>query len=763
MIDLPEQFDIKEGETSKFVFELNKASIQDVTFHWSVQHSSTSASDFTGMITGSQSIIAGSTTTDISIGTSNDSIYEGDESFSVNITNIRGASPSSLSASGSIIDNDTQPSITFEQVASAATEGGSFSYTLRLTNISTTDVNFHWSVQHQSTSISDLTGDRSGLETISAGDTTATITLRINDDNLLEPAENFTLSITNITGAIPDSLEASITILASDVDNNGNGLIDLSTQENLDNIRYNLAGTSYKTSASDASKDCGGNACRGYELLNNITLNPNWKPIGSEAKPFTSILQGNGYSITNLVIDGGNNLGLFAELSGAMIDNLVVEVVSIAGDDNVGTLAGNAENSTISRLHIRAASTSSKLQAGANIGGILGKITDATITNVTSDLSIVGGANVGGIAGYVLRSAISYATSSGSITNSESGNSNYGGLVGLVEHNSTISYSSASGSVTSSGNNNRHYGGLVGDMRSNSAISYSSASGSVTSSGEGNNNYGGLVGSSAGEIMHSWSSSSVFESAAAGLVGNNTGNLGFSYALGNASYGLVATNTGTITNSYWNSETSGALAAATADVVGTNIASSDTESMLTATGSAGARIFKGFSDATDELGNSIWSFADDSYPVIRQLGLDKQAVALAYGLLRLAHPTTTGGVSSFLGGTLNHEAIALDVVDYSTSNTLAILDINLLASNNGCSIENSDNSLVSNSANSTKVKLIVNLAKTSSNLHRRIVYQDCNIAFDNAAVLQAGNRLQLAATITKGSASLTKNFIINFR
>ena len=498
VIGLPEKFDIKEGETSKFVFELNKVSIQDVTFHWSVQHQSTSASDFTGMITGSQSIIAGSTTTDIVIGTSDDSIYEGDESFSVNITNIRGASPSSLSASGSITDNDNQPSITFEQVASAVTEGGSFSYTLRLTNTSTTDVNFHWSVQHQLTSINDLTGDRSGLETISAGDTTATITLRINDDNLLESAENFTLSITNITGAIPDSLEASITILASDVDNNGNGLIDLSTQENLDNIRYNLAGTSYKTSASDAGANCGGSDCRGYELLANIALSTNWQPIGSTSDSFRSRLQGNGYSITNLDINGEDYLGLFAALAGATIDNLIVEVVSITGGEYVGALAGIVKNTTITDVQIRAANTNSKLQAtGLRVGGMAGLIENNThITNVTSDLDVVVDTvaavnEIGGLVGVMFSSSIEYTTGSGSVftRGSASGvNANgikdVGGLVGTMKADSTISYSSASGSVSSRGDNNRQYGGLVGRMESNSAISYSSASGSVTSSGD---------------------------------------------------------------------------------------------------------------------------------------------------------------------------------------------------------------------------------------------------------------------------------------
>ena len=68
-------------------------------------------------------------------------------------------------------------------------------------------------------------------------------------------------------------------------------------------MRYNLAGTSYKTSASDAGAACEGGVCRGYELLANIALSTNWQPIGSTSDSFRSRLQGNGYSITNLDID----------------------------------------------------------------------------------------------------------------------------------------------------------------------------------------------------------------------------------------------------------------------------------------------------------------------------------------------------------------------------------------------------------------------------------------------------------------------------
>ena len=1058
---------VTEGSSLSYTLQLNKVSALDVSFDWSVRHLSTSTGDFTGALAGTKQIRAGSTTTTISIDTSDDTIYEGDEEFILNITNITGATTDALAARGSIINNDSQPSITFEQDYSNVTEDGSLSYTLQLNKVSATNVSFDWSVQHISTSAEDFRGATFGAKILFARDTTATIELQINDDDRPELTEDFTLHITNIRGATPNSLSTLITIAESDigvsVDYDGNGLIDLVTQEYFDNIRYNVAGTSYKTSTVNTGKNCGGNVCRGYELLANIALNTNWQPIGSTSDPFTSILQGNGYSITKLAINGGyfatddrDYLGLFATLSGATIDNLVVEVTSISGNSYVGALAGSAANSIINKVQIRAANTNSKLSAtGANIGGILGEITDATITNVTSDLNIVGGNKdsadyVGGIAGHVsssdishvyssgsvfasggadfvgglvgeltnstisyssasgivsssgnnsqyygglvgnlMNSTISYSSASGSVS-SNGGNSdhygglagyvdhssrisyssasggvsnsggfsdNYGGLAGYVDHSSTIndssasggvsssgensnyygglvgyvnnssaindssasgsvtssgvgsdfygglvgnlnystisnssasssvssskensdfygglvgeltdsaisysgasgdvsssgensnhygglagrvwksstisnssasgsvsssgensnhygglvgdvgdegdvednsaisysgasggvsssgensnyygglvgvvwgnsaiSYSSASGSVSSSGNTNNRYGGLVGAVEDNSAISYSSASGSVSSSGNTNNRYGGLVGVSYGDIRHSWSSSSVFASSAAGLAGSNSGNLGFSYALGVASYGLVVDNYNTINDSYWNSETSGALAAGLDST--TNIASSDTAGMLASTGSAGARIFKGFFDATDEHNQNIWTFTNGHYPVITALGIDEQAVALAYGLLRLASPNVGAStLDSFLGATLNNENIELLANSYDANDTLAILDVNLLQSNSATCTTNSTSSIIT-TRGANQAVVTMSITSATNNLHERIVYTGCNIGFDGAADISAGDSLQLAATITKGSAILSKKFVINFQ
>ena len=56
------------------------------------------------------------------------------------------------------------------------------------------------------------------------------------------------------------------------VDSDNDGLIDINTLEELNNIRYNLEGTSYKVSAdgSGSSEGCPATGCDGYELMGNL-------------------------------------------------------------------------------------------------------------------------------------------------------------------------------------------------------------------------------------------------------------------------------------------------------------------------------------------------------------------------------------------------------------------------------------------------------------------------------------------------------------
>ena len=512
--------------------------------------------------------IAGSTEVTKQAGNSCEIILLNQPSGTLQLAAVISKGAASLTKKFDITLKNTQPTISLQPTTLSTREGGTLVFTLELNHRTNTDVTFAWSVEHNTTLASDFRGNLAGTKQIAAGSTATDITIYTNDDTTSELTESFSLSITNITGATPSNLSARGSILDNDsiatvVDSNGNGLIDLVTQEQLGNIRYNLAGTSYKTSASDAGAACEGGVCRGYELLANIALSTNWQPIGSTSDSFRSRLQGNGYSITNLDINGEDHLGLFAALAGATIDNLIVEVTSIAGDSYVGALAGIAVNSHFTNVEIRAASTSSKLSAtGIHIGGMLGAIIDTTIINATSDLSIVVAGNnvgefmlngVGGIVGSVLSSSISYAYSSGSVFAS-GGVSIVGGLVGWLNASSDLSHSSASGSVSSRGTFNLAYGGLVGLVENNSRISNSSTSGSVTSSGDNNGSYGGLVGymSTSSDLSYSSASGSVSSSSGdnhqyGGLVGGINDNSKISYS---SASGSVSSSSGDNNGSY---------------------------------------------------------------------------------------------------------------------------------------------------------------------------------------------------------------------
>ena len=89
-----------------------------------------------------------------------------------------------------------------------------------------------------------------------------------------------------------------------DVDEDGDGLIELRTAAQLDMVRNNLFGTGLDADNSDGDVNAGGNdmgcggavsitACNGYELVADIDLAgyDNWDPIGRESSAFRTILK----------------------------------------------------------------------------------------------------------------------------------------------------------------------------------------------------------------------------------------------------------------------------------------------------------------------------------------------------------------------------------------------------------------------------------------------------------------------------------------
>ena len=346
-----------------------------------------------------------------------------------------------------------------------------------------------------------------------------------------------------------------------DIDRDNNGLIEIDNLEGLNAIRYQLDGTGYRKSetAPKVVIGCPNNQCRGYELTKDLDFNDadsyslaknrtiwttgaGWRPVGASSNAFRSKFEGNGFTISNLMIDRSDtiNIGLFGYTgSGAEITNIGLLNMRVIGDEDVGGLVSN-NGGTITNSY-----ATGSVSGRVDLGGLVGENV-GTITNSYATGSVSGRVDLGGLVGENVGTITnSYAT--GSVE----GDDDVGGLVGF--NRETIMNSYATGSVEGDDD----VGGLVGFNRETITNSY------TTGSVEGDDDVGGLVGGNNGTITNSYATGSVKgDENIGGLVGRNNVTITNSYATGSISGdenvgGLVGGNNGTITNSYWDIYTTG--------------------------------------------------------------------------------------------------------------------------------------------------------------------------------------------------------------
>lgn len=202
-----------------------------------------------------------------------------------------------------------------------------------------------------------------------------------------------------------------------------------------------------------------------YRLVKNIDLSGNWEPIGSAERPFTGVLDGNGYTISGMSITtvGKSYVGLFANLSGSVIDLDVRGTVS--GAKYVGGIAGMVSGGSISN-----SSFSGTVLGDTYVGGIAGMVrsdsrTTATIYGCSNLSGVYGNSAVGGIVGMAVADNGKKIQISGcaNVGNVKANNGNAGGIIGYAYANDaeiSVSTSYNNGTVDATGN----AGGIIGDV-----------------------------------------------------------------------------------------------------------------------------------------------------------------------------------------------------------------------------------------------------------------------------------------------------------
>ena len=171
-----------------------------------------------------------------------------------------------------------------------------------------------------------------------------------------------------------------------------------------------------------------------------------WTPIGSKDKPFAGTFDGDGKTVSNLVIGSGTYLGLFGNINTpATIENLNIRNVSITGTSVIGALVGSGHTGAITNCSI---SGLIQIEGNYKVGGLSGH-SYAAVTDCRVD---------GDVSSYVI----------GTYQEADLEGDNVGGLIGYRgEGGNTVSGCSVSG-ITVEGT--RKVGGLIGSAFTNNNI-----------------------------------------------------------------------------------------------------------------------------------------------------------------------------------------------------------------------------------------------------------------------------------------------------
>jgi len=225
-----------------------------------------------------------------------------------------------------------------------------------------------------------------------------------------------------------------------------------------------------------------------YEITNNRTY-------VFEGIPFTGVFDGNNHTISALVINGNEYLGLFGQINpGGNVKNLKIEDSTIFGDNTLGLLCGKNNAGFISRCYATGSVTGHWA-----IGGLIGINRYGSILDSHSTVQVLGIDETGGLVGANITGMISNCYSTGLVNGGQYGYE-IGGLVGGNWEDSTISQCYSIGAVIG----DELVGGVVGYNKDTILNCY--ATGPVTGN---TGSTGGLAGGNWGTVYNCYATGAV--------------------------------------------------------------------------------------------------------------------------------------------------------------------------------------------------------------------------------------------------------------
>ncbi|HKV35299.1 MAG TPA: Calx-beta domain-containing protein, partial [Pyrinomonadaceae bacterium] len=205
-------------KTATFTVSLSNASSQTITVNFATSPgTATAGSDYVSA-SGTVTFTPGQTSQPINVTINGDTTFEPNETFFINLANATNATINDSQGTGTITNDDTQPSISLNDVSlsegNAGTKTATFTVALSNASSQTIMVNFATS-PGTATAGSDYVS-ASGTVTFMPGQTSRPINVTINGDTASEPNETFTVNLTSPTNATISDSQGTGTITNDD-------------------------------------------------------------------------------------------------------------------------------------------------------------------------------------------------------------------------------------------------------------------------------------------------------------------------------------------------------------------------------------------------------------------------------------------------------------------------------------------------------------------------------------------------------------------
>lgn len=288
------------SNTAAFTVTLSAPSGKMVSIDYAdtLTGTATSGTDYVTISNGQLIFSPGETEKTINVTVNGDNLYEGNETFAIELSSaINATNGASMLGTATIEDNDTQPTVTINNTAVTEVDNGSsniatFTITLSNPSVETISVDFADTLTGTATSGTDYTTISNGQLTFNSGETEKTINVTVNGDDIYEGNETLAIELSSPVNA---SNGASMLGTATIEDNETQPTITL---QSTNSIEEGDSGTKSLEFTVTLSGQAEGTVTVNYSTSHGTADGSDYVPVTNGTVTFNSLDTSETISIT---------------------------------------------------------------------------------------------------------------------------------------------------------------------------------------------------------------------------------------------------------------------------------------------------------------------------------------------------------------------------------------------------------------------------------------------------------------------------------